>query len=56
VEETLARSDAHNTPVDPALKKQFAEYDIPQPLNVDYVKVSQAMGEAISAANEVLKR
>ncbi len=55
VEEALATSDAHNTPADPVLREKFKQYEIPHPLKIDYAKVSQAMPEALAAANEVLK-
>ena len=53
VEEMLANSDAHNTPVHPALAERFAKYAIPKPLNIDYEKIADQLPTAISTAEEV---
>lgn len=55
VEEALAKSDAHNTPVDPATAAKFPQYAIPKPLKIDYEAVSDKLDEAIAASREVFR-
>ena len=55
VEEMLARSDSHNTPVHPNVAAKFKEYAIPAPLTIDYGKVADRLPEAVRAAGEILR-
>lgn len=55
VEEALARSDAHATPIRPALAEKFPRYAIEKPLKIDYEKVADHLNEAIIASQDILK-
>jgi iron(III) transport system substrate-binding protein len=55
VEERLAASDAHNTPVRPALAKKFGAYAVPKPLDVDYGRIAEQLPAAVKAAEEVFR-
>ena len=55
VEEMLARSDSHNTPVRASLAGRFEQYRIPRVLKVDYQAVADRLAEAVRAAREILR-
>ena len=55
VEEMIAASDAHNTPVRPQLAAKFQEYAIPKPLDVDYGRVAEQLPAAVQAVDEVFR-
>jgi iron(III) transport system substrate-binding protein len=55
VEEMLAESDSHNSPVHPAVASRFEQYAIKKPLDVDYEHVAQQLPRAIEMAREVLR-
>lgn len=54
LEEMLARSDSHNSPIHPSLTRQFQQYVILKPLDVDYEKVADHLPTAIKTAREIL--
>ena len=54
VEQMLARSDSHNSPIHPSLTRQFEEYVISKPLDVDYEKIADHLPTAIRTAREIL--
>ena len=54
LEQMLAQSDSHNSPIHPSLSKQFEEYIISKPLDVDYEKVANHLPTAIKTAREIL--
>jgi iron(III) transport system substrate-binding protein len=54
LEQMLARSDSHNSPIHPSLARQFEEYVISKPLDVDYEKVADNLPTAIKTAREIL--
>jgi iron(III) transport system substrate-binding protein len=53
VEEHLAASEAHNTPVRPALARKFPAYAIPHPLDVQYGRVAEQLPATVKAVGEV---
>ena len=55
LEELLARSDSHNCPVHPSVAERYKSYAIPNPLDVDYGKIADALPMAIKTAREVLR-
>jgi iron(III) transport system substrate-binding protein len=54
LEQMLARSDSHNYPIHPSLTRQFEQYVISKPLDVDYEKVADHLPTAIKTAREIL--
>ena len=54
VEEMLARSDSHNSPIHQSLTRQFEPYVISKTLDVDYEKVADHLPIAIKTAREIL--
>lgn len=54
LEQMLARSDSHNSPIHPSLARQFEQYVISKPLDVDYEKVADHLPTAIKTAREIL--
>jgi len=54
LEQMLARSDSHNSPIHPSLTRQFEQYVISKPLDVDYEKVADHLPTAIKTAREIL--
>ena len=54
LEQMLAQSDSHNSPIRPSLAKQFERYVIPKPLDVSYEKVADQLPTAIRTAREIL--
>lgn len=55
LEEILAKSDSHNSPIHPALQQQFKEYAIERPLEIDYNEVAAHLKTAIKTAGEILR-
>jgi len=55
VEEMLAESDSHNSPIHVEVAKKYPQYAIPKPLRVDYVCVADFLPEAIKTAREILE-
>jgi len=55
LEQMLARSASHNSPVHPSLAEEFKEYVIPKPLDVDYERVADNLPTAIQNAGEMLR-
>jgi len=55
VEEMLARSTSHNSPVHRSLAEKFKEYIIAKPLDVDYELVTDNLPTAIDTAREMLR-
>jgi iron(III) transport system substrate-binding protein len=53
LEQMLAQSDSHNSPIHPSLSKQFEKYVISKPLAVDYEKVADHLPVAIKTAREI---
>ena len=54
LEQMLAQSDSHNSPIHPSLSRQFKKYVISKPLDVDYEKVADHLPAAIKTAREIL--
>ena len=54
VEEMLAASESHNTPIRPALAKRFAAYAIGKTLDLSYERVADELLRAIREAGEIL--
>ncbi|MCK4871656.1 MAG: extracellular solute-binding protein [Phycisphaerales bacterium] len=54
VERLLAESDSHNIPSHPALRAQFAQYAVPDPLDIDLAEVAAMMDRVIETASDVL--
>ncbi|NQU75264.1 MAG: extracellular solute-binding protein [Planctomycetes bacterium] len=54
VETLLAESDSHNTPIRPALAGRFAEYALPNRLDIDYAGIAEQLPFA-RRAGEVLR-
>jgi len=55
LEEMLAESDSHNSPIHPGLQQRFKEYAIERPLEIDYQEVSGHLKTAIKTAGEILR-
>jgi iron(III) transport system substrate-binding protein len=55
LEQMLAASDSHNTPVHKALAEKFKLYAVDKPLDVDYAKIADQLPTAIQTAREVLR-
>ncbi len=55
LEEMLARSTSHNSPVHPSAAEKFKEYIIAKPLDVDYELVADNLPTAIKTAREMLR-
>ncbi|MCK4627752.1 MAG: extracellular solute-binding protein [Sedimentisphaerales bacterium] len=55
LEQMLVRSDSHNTPVRPALARQYGSYAIRKPLRIDYGKIADQLPTAIQTAREILR-
>lgn len=59
VERLLAESDSHNVPMREALQASYPEYEVPEPLQVDWTKVASLREKAIEqffSAMEAVKR
>jgi len=54
LEQMLAQSDSHNSPIHPSLSRQFEKYIISKTLDVDYEKVADHLPMAIKAARGIL--
>ncbi len=50
----LAKTDSHNTPVDPDVRKEFAEYEIENPAELDHFKVADHIDKAMEICRKVL--
>jgi len=55
LEQMLAESDSHNSPVHVEVAKKYPQYAIVNPLRVDYARVADFLPEAIKAAREILE-
>lgn len=55
LEQMLAESDSHNTPIHKSLAEQFGSYAIEKPLNVEYDKIADHLPMAIKTAGEILR-
>jgi iron(III) transport system substrate-binding protein len=55
LEQMLAKSDSHNSPIHAEIAKEYPQYAIPNPLRIDYAKVADVLPEAIKTAREVLE-
>ncbi len=55
LEQMLAESDSHNSPIHPSLAKRYKSYKIPKALDVDYAKVADELPRAIQSAREILR-
>ncbi len=55
LEEILATSDSHNSPIHPALQQRFKKYAIDRPLEIDYEEVAGQLKTAIQTAGEILR-
>ena len=55
LEELLAQSDSHNYPIHASVAERFKQYEIPKALDVDYGKIADMLGEAITSSREVLR-
>jgi iron(III) transport system substrate-binding protein len=56
-EKMLLKSDSHNWPVDPSkidIAKEYREYEISEPLKIDYQKVVDNLESALTIAGEIL--
>jgi ABC-type Fe3+ transport system substrate-binding protein len=51
---SLARTDSRNTPVDPEVRKEFAQYDIPNPAELDLFAVADRIDAAMAVCSRVL--
>lgn len=54
VERLLAESVSHNVPLNPALKGAYPEYEVSDPLVVDYERVAALWDDAVDQAMDVL--
>jgi hypothetical protein len=53
----LLKSDSHNWPVDPGkidIVDEYREYEISEPLKIDYQKVVDNLESALTTAGEIL--
>jgi iron(III) transport system substrate-binding protein len=55
LERRLVESDSHNSPIHPQIAKEYPQYAIPHPLQVDYGGVADFLPEAIQATREILE-
>jgi iron(III) transport system substrate-binding protein len=51
---SLARTDSRNTPVDPEVRKEFAQYDIQNPAELDLFAVADRIDAAMAICSRVL--
>ena len=51
---SLARTDSHNTPVDPDVRKEFAQYEMPSPAILDLNAVADKVDVAMAICSRVL--
>lgn len=54
LERSLAASDSHNAPIHASVVRDYPQYAIPRPLNVDYGRIADFLPTAIAAAREIL--
>ena len=55
LEQLLAESDSHNSPVYPSVARRYPQYVIPHVLNLDYGGIADVLPMAIRMATEVLQ-
>jgi iron(III) transport system substrate-binding protein len=55
LEQKLAESDSHNSPVHAEVARRYPQYAIPNALRVDYARVADFLPEAIKTAREILE-
>ena len=55
LEQMLAESDSHNSPIRPSLAERYKSYKIPKALDVDYAKVADELPMAIQSARGILR-
>jgi len=55
LEQMLVESDSHNSPIHPALARQYKAYAIPKPLDIDYARVADELPRAIQTARGILR-
>ena len=55
LEEMLAASDSHNSPLRAEVAQRYPQYAIPQPLAIEYGRVADFLPEAIRVAREILE-
>jgi len=55
LEQMLAESDSHNSPIRPSLADRYKAYKIPKALDVDYARVADELPRAIQSAREILR-
>jgi iron(III) transport system substrate-binding protein len=55
LEQMLAESDSHNSPVHAEIAQKYPQYAIPNPLRIDYSRVADFLPEAIKTAREILE-
>lgn len=55
LEKLLVETDSHNSPVHAAVTKEYPQYAIECPLDVDYGRVADFLAEAIEASRRVLQ-
>jgi iron(III) transport system substrate-binding protein len=55
IEEELAASDSHNTPIHKNLASKYPQYAIDNPLKVDYQRIADCLPVAVKAARELLQ-
>ena len=55
LERLLADSDSHNSPIHASVAGEYATYAIPNPLDVDYAAVADALPTAIQAFRDILR-
>lgn len=55
LEQMLVESDSHNSPIHPALARQYKSYAIPKPLDIDYARVADELPRAIQTARGILR-
>jgi len=56
VETMLAESDSHNIPVSKKLAEKFQQYQVANPMTVDYIKISEAINPALQSAGKILQQ
>lgn len=54
LERSLAASDSHNAPTHASVARDYPQYAIPHPLNLDYGRIADSLPTAIAAAREIL--
>lgn len=55
LEQMLVESDSHNSPIHPALARQYKSYAIPKSLDIDYARVADELPRAIQTARGILR-